>query len=723
MIISPPFLPVRTATEDESTWLARAMTQPRARAPESNAVEGSYPVSAALQWHNGLHLVAPRDATGSLPVRVIADGTVIFVSPPTPHDAAPEHPQNYMPDKSVAWTDNGCVIIEHQTDIGAAGATATAITYYSLYMHLSQIEKTVTLDSRVYRKDRLGTPGQFYGAEGHLHFEICCNKPNLDILTGRPASWAETDPPIVPNANGRTDAVFGDIFVYLPASTPASQSAITSHLRTSGAAATLGTTLTAAQWVGIRYDRGNATLRSYDLMGQPVGALGGHPEPDFEYNLYSEATNRHTSALASAAGQPLASSPSGWYELLRFGRNLGPDPLPANAAHWREIPTATGTVWADLNAPGSFKFSEADFLAVMGWNFFDDDTTPLDQRCDSVNLKRWIRDPDPANAQRMEHAQLGVRLGNAEVRQKLKRAICNFPSEWERATIEARMVWLREPQNGFGLEDEDNWGRFTRHCQALTFNGLPTSYTQATWRFDPAEFIGVMGRCRWLQNSEIKKIFDSVVEPYLTQVVDEINKISGKHFLNTTLRQAHFLGQVRQEAGAAMAATSENLNYAPAVLTSKFSYYKKSPAEAEVDGYVKVNGRITTPANQENIANKAYGGRIGNDQPGDGWRYRGRGLKQLTGKKNYENFTNSYQKYWSINVQDFEASPELVMEFPYSVRSAVWFWVTNSCMRSADRGIRDSDVDAVSNIVNPGETGDPRLNRRRYAKKAFDVLN
>ena len=210
--------------------------------------------------------------------------------------------------------------------------------------------------------------------------------------------------------------------------------------------------------------------------------------------------------MASAAAQA-TSSPSGWYELLRFGRNLGPDPLPATAAHWREIPTATGTIWADLNAPGSFKFSEADFLAVMGWNFFKDDTTPLDQRCDSVNLKRWIRDPDPANAQRMESAQLGVRLGKPSVRQKLKRSICKFPTEWEQATIQTRMGWVREPKNGFGLEDDANWDRFMRHCQAMTFSDLPASYLGANWRVDPAEFIGVMRRCGWLSKREVTQLF------------------------------------------------------------------------------------------------------------------------------------------------------------------------------------------------------------------------
>ncbi|MGJ7579877.1 M23 family metallopeptidase [Variovorax sp. RHLX14] len=171
MIISPPFLPARTVTpatatapattEDESAWLARAMTQPRSRAPGTRAFEGSYPVSAALQWHNGIHLVAPHETAGALPVCAIADGKVIFVNQPAPQNADPAHPQNYMPNGKPAWTDNGCVIVEHTTDIGAAGDTATQIVYYSLYMHLSKVEATVRLDSRIYRKDPLRSRCRF----------------------------------------------------------------------------------------------------------------------------------------------------------------------------------------------------------------------------------------------------------------------------------------------------------------------------------------------------------------------------------------------------------------------------------------------------------------------------------------------------------------------------------------------------------------------------------
>ena len=365
----------------------------------------------------------------------------------TPPNNNPDDPQNYSP-HGVEWTDNGVLIIEHETEIGASNDTAsrpTTIRYYSLYMHLGAIARNLQTNAqwktgdRIYRKDELGSPGRIYSHTGQIHFEICCDAANARTIIGRQPCWSEIDPPVAPTADGRTDSVFGDIVVYLPAATPTSAANPTSHLR----AASTTTSLGAAQWVSIRYDKGKAYLKSYDALGVDIGTE--RSDANFEYDLYAEANRRHNSLGANSQG----SSPSGWYELLRFGRNLGPDPLPANAAHWRKIPSASGEVWADLNAAGGCKFSDADFLDVMGWNCFEDDTSPNDQRCDSVNMKRWIRDPNPTNAERMKPKALGRRLGEESVRKKLRRAICNFPGEWEQGTVEARYQWLRDPSIRF----------------------------------------------------------------------------------------------------------------------------------------------------------------------------------------------------------------------------------------------------------------------------------
>jgi len=588
MIISPPFLPTRAAEDSEAVWLDAAMAPPPSRLPDTHASEGSYPLSHNLSWHNGMHIQAPNGANGSLPVRAIADGKVVFARDAIKKNDSTDDAQNYNPfdrpgAKTAAWTDNGCVIIEHRTTIGAQGATETEVVFYSLYMHLSALgritpagqttRRVLKEGDDIWRKDEIGTPGQVYGHAGQLHFEICFDAANLQRLMGRAPNWVApaTAPATLPapTADGRTDSLFGSLYFYLPASTPTQTGAArpANHLR---AAAT--TPLGTAMWVKMSHELGNCSFESFDERGAAIGAA--RTDPEAEYNLYTEATERHNALPAAAQAQ---SSPSGWYELLRFGRNIGrgpaatdKDPLPATAAHWRKINTPAGPLWADLNTPGSYKFSDADFPAVMGWNCIDDDTSPTDQRCDSTNLKTLIRDTDPANTQRMDAAQLSKRLGDPAVQKLLKRAICNFPSEWDKSTTSARYAFVKELETF--KKNPENWTKLEAHLKAISFDGLPAGYLAAQWRLHPKEFIAHFRRCGWLSLAELGQTFPrhlfyttSGVRSAITTPANiyslsastaqsrvqvhalSLNRVMRKYLIFDAKRQSHFLAQVMLE--------------------------------------------------------------------------------------------------------------------------------------------------------------------------------
>ncbi|RYH63479.1 MAG: M23 family metallopeptidase [Alcaligenaceae bacterium] len=594
MIISPPFLP--TPIPDDEAFVRDAMPDSIDIAPGSGGAPlGSYPLTTALTWHNGLHVSAPRDPQGPatqasaaptrqyLPVRAIADGIVIFKRAPKSANTTATDPQNYNPyGNTPAWTDNGIVILKHTTDIGATGTTPTSVTYYSVYMHLSHIESTVSEGQSIWRKDTIGTAGKILGRDNQIHFEICLSPAELQKLVGtnRPITWS--DPATAPTAHGRTDAVFGALYVYLPAGTPTSTTTPTTHLQaggaTGGASAATGqfvpNTLTQAQWVEIRYERGSATVSSYRAtasatprteVGDPIGQP--HPEPDAEYNLYTEANTRHTSAVAAGA---TSSSPSGWYELLRFGRNLGSDALPGNAAHWRQIPTANGVVWADLNATGTYKFSDADFPAFKGWNCFDDDDSPDNQRCDSIQLKRAIRDPQVPESIR-ERVALAARLGDDKVRDKLKRAICKFPTEWDKGTIVQRYDWLKVDEE-FNISEGKEWDEFKAHAESISFDGLPQDYKDAVWHVHPRTFISHMRQCGWLSRNEMVQLlpmnslrkdgnswaWENVTLSGATGLLNEtdaaaierrveLNKSLRKYCVTNKIRLACFFGNATQE--------------------------------------------------------------------------------------------------------------------------------------------------------------------------------
>ena len=97
-----------------------------------------------------------------------------------------------------------------------------------------------------------------------------------------------------------------------------------------------------------------------------------------------------------------------------------------------------------------------------------------------------------------------------------------------------------------------------------------------------------------------------------------------------------------------------------------------------------------------------YASRIGNGNAasGDGWAFRGRGLKQVTGRANYVTTTQRYAKLYPSSAVDFEKTPDLMAEFPYSLRSAVCFWIENGLHLLADAGSEAAHVDAITAVVN-----------------------
>jgi predicted chitinase len=164
----------------------------------------------------------------------------------------------------------------------------------------------------------------------------------------------------------------------------------------------------------------------------------------------------------------------------------------------------------------------------------------------------------------------------------------------------------------------------------------------------------------------------------------ELNTSLPAHGIDTFLRVAHFLAQVVHESGH-MSLVEENLNYSADRLRAVFP--RRFPTRAAAQPYHR---------NPEKTGNKIYGGRLGNgpESSGDGYRYRGRGLIQLTGKSNYQAFAE-----W-IGDDAVVSNPDLVAG-TYPVASAVHYWVQNGLNALADV----DDVKAVTKRINGGFNG------------------
>lgn len=241
-----------------------------------------------------------------------------------------------------------------------------------------------------------------------------------------------------------------------------------------------------------------------------------------------------------------------------------------------------------------------------------------------------------------------------------------------------------------------------------------------------------------ITKEQLKKIFPKAGYDYLQNIADELNRDLAKFKLDTPVRRAHFFGQTRQETGPGAKGDAESLNHSSTRLIAVFGYYKKHKDEAAQDGRHDLphnRGPTLSREQQRVIANKVYGTGKKADDLGnivgtdDGWNYRGRGLKQTTGRSNYRSFKDKHLEYWGDEV-DFITYPHLVAQFPYSVRSAVAFWLKNECWKAADKGMNDAAIDAVTKIVNSGEISihkagqykpheNPILNRRKYVYLSY----
>ena len=184
-------------------------------------------------------------------------------------------------------------------------------------------------------------------------------------------------------------------------------------------------------------------------------------------------------------------------------------------------------------------------------------------------------------------------------------------------------------------------------------------------------------------------------------VIAQIPETAAKFNITNNLRLAHFLAQCGHESGG-FKAVSENLNYSADGLKKIFpKYFPGNLAES----YAR---------NPEKIASKVYGGRMGNgdETTKEGFKFRGRGYIQLTGKANYTNFAKFIG-------EDTVANPDLVAT-KYPLASAAFFFDSNKLWAICDKGADDATVTAVTKRVNGGTIGLP--DRIKHFKEYYNLL-
>lgn len=519
MIISPPILKPNTNQSDED-WINSIMPV------ESSANE--YPVLDTLAWHGGYHQIANGNNNVA---RAIADGKVIYARKDTD-----------LVDYDGAKSNKGCVVIEHETEIG----DNVKVKYFSIYMHLRQIEVSLDKGRKIYRKQKIGLVGQHQN-ENKMHFEIVCDQSNLEKIIGRSTSELNI------SSDGRKDVVYGDIHFYLPSGTKFYKEAnAINEVYTSNM----------ALFMCLSFRNGKAYTQTYKELGngifqkqrtQPLLVKYKLTDKDknereeYEYDLYKYSKNFVTTTTSHSA----------IFELFRFGRILDIAIEPSNVssiAHWHRIPLPDNKEgYVNLNTSAIKKFSDGDFPHWVGWRLFNDDPTP-DSQCNSEKLKSWLDD----NHDRINtNAELKSMLGNGEVKARLSKAICQFPTEWSDSLLDSQYSWVttKSAENTNPLT-QDDFIKFKQYVKALSFwdqvPELPAK--DKVWHFHPREFIKHFRKCTFLSNEEFARCIPRKTQSKgnisFNEAINRVKKyyIFYNHFINkyscgSHKRYAHNLTQ------------------------------------------------------------------------------------------------------------------------------------------------------------------------------------
>jgi len=203
-----------------------------------------------------------------------------------------------------------------------------------------------------------------------------------------------------------------------------------------------------------------------------------------------------------------------------------------------------------------------------------------------------------------------------------------------------------------------------------------------------------------LTYDKIQHIFKHSSVDEVEIFVDTFNKHSKKFNFTSKFQVNAFLAQLKEEVGVSLTPKRENLNYSCKALRAIFGYYKRNPKSSRRDGRCRGHR-----ANQRKIANKAYGGRLGNKKPNDGWTFRGAGYIQLTGRANYKHTAKVMSTVLKKNITPTDLSNDM-NTVEGALLSAMAFYYSHKMYAA-------KNVDEMTKIVNK-RTHSYKARKRHY---------
>jgi len=221
----------------------------------------------------------------------------------------------------------------------------------------------------------------------------------------------------------------------------------------------------------------------------------------------------------------------------------------------------------------------------------------------------------------------------------------------------------------------------------------------------------------------IEKLFTNIEN--VNEIIEILEKYSN-FGINTNIRLAHFLAQVREEVGKEFKPISENLNYKEESVLKLFKNFTPELAEK----YARDEN--TPVADQVAIANIAYANKLGNgaadtdkdgtlDKDDDGWKYRGAGVLQITGKTNYIEVQKRIDKYAPLSNINIVTNTNDIHTLEGAILAGLGFWIWKDLYKLADMGVEDKNVDSITKVINLHT--ESYANRRSHFNKIKDLIN
>ncbi|MCP1117365.1 M23 family metallopeptidase [Robbsia andropogonis] len=635
----------------------RDMAFSEAMFPDSPFGSGTYPLSANLRWHGGVHLLY-----GTSPIACVADGKVVYVRAPTEKSDDPSHPLNYAMStgSNASWTDDGCVVIEHEAELGKD----TTIRFWSVYMHLSSV--TVSSGTEITRKEIVGSGGVIAGARA-IHFEIFTDQAGLDKLIKRGDKAYRV---FRTGDNSGDPDLWGDMHFLLPAGTAlfdktqaqasvkykqwrkrkaafekgedirirgVARGSVTSDAATRRRRAfpepepegqnQVGT-LDKSLWLTVHFAKGNCHTYTYSEDGVLLGSAV-FPGKPYEFEMPKIAN-----LLA-----PNNQSPT--YELLRYGRIVGEDSLPAGVGNWQCIASPSdGIAYVDLNVPSVVKLSDADFPRFLGWQRIHDGEAGTrltsDGRCCAKAVLNLL---DVNQSSDITEDDALSRLRNPALRKKMRRLVCEFRTEWDAAHFDSTYQFLlQDSASGESplraAMTHEQYVAFKAHANALQWwSDAALDIAPTLWHFHPIEFINWMRKCGWIDKFTLARIYEITPEATRERYRTALNQVMQKYVITNPIRQSHFLGQGAVESSSLKIMQEASNKFASRRSEAELGHWYGSVTD-ESDRYYcseKFNGL----GKRIKISYSWIGGNVGDI---DAQKFRGRGFKQLTGRDNYAEY-------------------------------------------------------------------------------------